>query len=67
MVREGLTTLLPLIAFKAEPIAVGKFLVPDWGDIVDSAWHRVVLPAGFWWRAGTTNLSHSRPYPPVKD
>jgi hypothetical protein len=37
MVREGLTTLLSLTAFEAEPIAVGKFLVPDWGDIVDSA------------------------------
>jgi hypothetical protein len=54
-------------------IAVVKFIVPEWGDKVDSGiglwtwWYRptqrgVCEPQA--WRAGTTTLSRSHLYPP---
>jgi hypothetical protein len=47
--------------------SVAKFLVPDWGDIVDSgielSWPSRLHRQG----AGTTTLCQSRPYPQLGD
>jgi hypothetical protein len=43
--------------------SVAKFIVPDWGDIVNSGC-RTGLPAYLAWRAGTTTICQSQLYPP---
>ncbi len=43
---------------------IAKFIVPDWGDKVDSGIGLLYLPARTGWQAGTTTLCWSQLYNP---
>ncbi len=49
---------------RAADTAVAKFIVPDWGDIVDLLGFRTSPTAYVAWRAGTTILCQIWLYPP---
>jgi hypothetical protein len=53
----------PAASVETNPVA--KFIVPDWGNKVNSGIGFRTGPPGFiGWRAGTTTLCQSRLYPP---